>query len=407
MAGPRHSDRPRNGPDVGDVRAIGRGLSTLFERFLYADRANTHGAPHLRSTNNVQRQMNLFVLATLPCWFIGLWNIGHQSNLAMQQLGLASLDGWRGALLDGLGIGHDPHNVLACFSHGLLYFLPVFLTALLVGAFWESLFARLRRRPLDEGLLAIAWLYAMILPAHTPLYQVVLGMSFGMVIGKLIYGGSGRYLVNPALLALAFLMFSYPGLVFNEGAWIPVPGHDQPTALEIAIKEGGVAALQAANYDWGQLFLGQQPGPMGVTSILGVLLGAVILLLTRAASWRIMLGGLLGMIAAVLIFNAMGPEDHPLYVIPWYWHLVLGGFAFGIVFLATDPVPAATTNLGRWLFGITVGLLTIVVRVTNPAHYEGVVFAILLASILAPLMDFGVVEWHIRQRRKRLTGAGP
>lgn len=382
--------------------AIRYALSTLLERFFYSSTISTRAGPHIRDTNNVQRLMNTFVLASLPCWMMGMWNLGHQTNRAIAQLELDVTDGWRGGLLNYLGIGFDPQNMLACFWHGFLYFAPIFVTALVVAALWESIFATLRRRPVDEGVLAIAWLYALILPATTPLYQVVLGMSFGYVVGKAIYGGTGRYLVNPALLALSFHMFSYPGLVFAEGAWVPVPGYDQPTTLEIAIKEGGVAALEAANYSWNQLFMGNQPGPMGATSPFAVLIGALILIAMGVASWRIMLGGIAGIIIAVLIFNGMGQEENPLYAIPWYWHLVLGGFAFGIVFLATDPVPAATTNMGRWIFGITVGLLTVVVRVTNPSHYEGVVFAILLASIFAPLMDFVIIQWHIRKRRRRL-----
>ncbi len=386
----------------GEEHSVGRALFTLFDRFIYSTTASTRAKPHVRDSVNVQRLMNYFVLATLPCWMIGMWNLGYQTNLAIAQLELNVVSGWRGWLLDYLGIGFDPQNMLACFWHGLLYFLPVFIVALFVGAIWEAVFATLRRKPVDEGLLAIAWLYALILPATTPLYQVVLGMTFGLVVGKAIYGGTGRYLVNPVLLALAFHMFSYPGLMFGEGAWVPVSGYDQPTTLEIAIKEGGVAALAAADYSWGQVFVGNQAGPMGAISGLGALIGALILMVVGVASWRIMLGGVLGLIAAVLIFNGLGPAENPLHAIPWYWHLILGGFAFGLVFLATDPVPAATTNIGRWIFGITVGLLTMVVRVTDPSHYESVVFAVLLASIFAPLMDFLVIEWHIRKRRRRL-----
>ncbi len=402
MGAQKGFDRLREKFAMHGEHSVGGALFTLFDRFVYSTTANTSAGPQVRDSNNVQRLMNYFVLATLPCWIIGMWNLGHQTNIAMAQLELSVASGWRGWLLDYLSIGFDPQDMLACFWHGLLYFLPVFIVALFVGAMWEAVFATLRRKPVDEGLLAIAWLYALILPATTPLYQVVLGMTFGLVVGKAIYGGTGRYLVNPVLLALAFHMFSYPGLIFGEGVWVPVPGYDQPTTLELAIKEGGVAALAAADYSWGQIFVGNQVGSMGAISGIGALIGALILIIMGVASWRIMLGGVLGLIAAVLIFNGLGPTGNPLYAIPWYWHLILGGFAFGLVFLATDPVPAATTNIGRWIFGITVGLLTVVVRVTNPAHYEGVVFAILLASIFAPLMDFVVIEWHIRRRRRRL-----
>ena len=382
--------------------SVNRALFTLFDRFVYSTPAYTSAGPHVRDPANVQRLMNYFVIATLPCWFIGMWNLGYQTNIAMAQFGLDAASGWRGWILGLLGIGYNPQDIIACFLHGLIYFLPVFIVALLTGAVWEAVFATLRRKPVDEGVLAIAWLYAMILPATAPLYQVVLGMSFGLVVGKAIYGGTGRYLINPVVLALSFHIFSYPGQLFGEGAWVPVPGYDQPMTLELAVEEGGVAAIESVGYSWWELFIGIQPGAMGITSLLGVMLGALYLIIMGAASWRIMLGAVLGLIAAVLLLNVFGPEGDPMYAIPWYWHMVIGGVAFGIVFLATDAVPAAITNAGRWGFGIMVGLLTVVVRVTNPSFYEGVVFAILLASIFAPLIDFTVIELHIRKRRRRM-----
>lgn len=379
-----------------------RGLFELLDRFLYSTPATTPGAPHIRDANNVQRVLNNFVIATLPCWLIGLWNLGQQTRFAMLQTGMQAAPGWRGWVLSALGVGYDPASIGACLLHGLLYFLPIFIVALLTGAFWESLFAHRRRRPVDEGLLSIAWLFAMILPATAPLFQVALGMTFGIVVGKGIFGGTGRYLVNPAILALAFLVFSYSNLIFGEGAWIPVPGYDEPTTIVLAVEEGGVPGLMAVGYDWQQLFVGSQPGPLGVTSILGCLLGAIYLLITGTASWRIMLGSFLGMIVTVLTLNQLGPADDPMFAVPWYWHFVMGGWAFGTVFLATDPVAAAMTNPGRWGFGILVGCLTIIIRVTNPAYFEGVIFAILLASIFSPLFDFIVVERNIRRRRARL-----
>jgi Na+-transporting NADH:ubiquinone oxidoreductase subunit B len=251
-------------------------------------------------------------------------------------------------------------------------------------------------------LLAIAWLYTLILPATTPLLQAALGMTFGLVVGKLIFGGSGRYLVSPVILGLGFLVFSYPGLIFAPGAWIPVAGYVEPTTIELFVEEGGVPALLSVNYTWLQLFLGNQPGPIGVSSILGCLLGAVYLIYTGVASWRIILGSFIGMVSAVLLFNSLGPADDPVFSVPWTWHLVTGGWAFGTVFLATDPVAAANTNAGRWGFGLLVGALTIIVRVTNPAYYEGVIFAILLASIFSPLFDYIVVERNIIRRKARL-----
>jgi Na+-transporting NADH:ubiquinone oxidoreductase subunit B len=308
-------------------------------------------------------------------------------------------------VLSALGAGYDPTHVGACLVHGFLYFLPIFVVALLTGAFWESIFAYQRRRPVDEGLLSIAWLYTLIMPPTAPLYQVALGLTFGIVVGKGIFGGTGRYLVNPAMLGLAFLTFSYSNLLFGHGAWIPVPGYDEPTTIELAVEEGGVAAILSVGYTWWQLFIGNQPGPLGLTSVLGCLLGAAYLVFSGTASWRIMLGSLLGMIGTVWLFNTLGPADDPMFSVPWTWHFVIGGWAFGTVFLATDPVAAATTNPGRWGFGVLVGVLTIIVRVTNPSYYEGVIFAILLASIFSPLFDFVAVERNIRRRKRRREAA--
>ena len=379
-----------------------RGVFQLLDRFLYSSPNSTIGAPHVRDANNVQRLLFNFVIASIPCWLIGLWNLGEQTNFAMLQVGMTEAPGWRGTIMAALGVGYNPQDVIACFIHGFLYFLPIFILALLTGAFWESLFAQQRRRPVDEGLLAIAWLFALVMPATMPAYGVILGMSFAIVVGKGIYGGMGRYIVSPLILGFAFLMFSFTDLFFGAGVWIPVPGYDEPTTIELAIEEGGVAALRAVDYQWWQLFIGNQPGPIGVTSVLGCLLGAVFLILSGTASWRIMAGSLAGMIAAVLLLNVLGPQDNPMFQVPWYWHLVIGGWAFATVFVATDPVAAAITNPGRWVFGILVGALTIIVRVTNPSLFQGGVFAILLASIFSPLFDYYVVERNIKRRALRV-----
>jgi Na+-transporting NADH:ubiquinone oxidoreductase subunit B len=380
-----------------------RGLFQLLDRFLYSSPTTTIGAPHVRDANNVQRLMNNFVIATLPCWLIGLWNLGEQTNFAMAQMGLEAAPGWRGAVMAALDVGYDSHDVAACMFHGLLYFLPIFVTVLLTGAFWESLFAQRRRRPVDEGLLSIAWLFALIVPATISLYQLVIAATFAFVVGKAVYGGTGRYLVNPVVLGFVFIMFTFGSVVLGEGAWIPVAGYDEPTTIELAVEEGGIAALQAVDYNWWQLFIGNQPGPVGITSVFGCLLGALFLIITGTASWRIMAGSLIGMVATVSLLNVFGPADDPMYAVPWYWHFVMGGWAFGTVFLATDPVAAASTNPGRWGFGILVGVLTVIVRVTNPSFHEGVVFAILLASIFSPLFDFVVVERNIKRRKQRLN----
>lgn len=383
------------------MNAFVESLRTLPSRFLWSSHTVTRTAPHIRDANNVQRMWNYFVIASLPALLIGMWNLGHQTNLALADLRLAEIPGWRAQFLSWSGIGFDATSISACLMQGLLFFLPVFLTALLVGAFWEALFASVRKKPVDEGLLATAWLLAMVLPATVSMYQVVLGMSFGIVVGKLIYGGSGRYLVNPALLGLAFLVFSYPHMLFAEGAWVPVLGYDQPTVLELINEEGGLSVVASVDYSYWHLFFGDRPGAMAAVSNFGVLLGGLFLIWSGMASWRVIAGSFLGLIAVSLICNAIAPE-HELFSLPWYWQMVLGGFMFGTVFLATDPVAGPMTDPGRWGFGLLVGGLTVVIRVGNPSFYEGVMFAILLASMFSPLIDNVVTELNIRRRRERL-----
>ena len=377
----------------------------LLDRFFYSSPAVTHGAVHVRDASSVQRVLNHFVIATLPCWLIGVWNTGQQIGIAMVLTGTDTLPGWRGELLALLGVSYDPAAVAACFFIGLLYFLPVFLVALATGTFWEILFAQKRGRPIDEGLLSVAWLFSLIMTASVPPLYVVLGMTFAMVVGKGIFGGTGRYIVNPAILGVAFLVFSYPALVFGPGSWVPVPGYDEATTIEVAIEEGGVSALTAVGYSWWQLFLGNQPGPMGINSVLGCLLGAIYLIVTGAASWRIMAGSFIGLAGTVFILNNAG-GDIMLAGVPWYWHIVMGGWAFGTVFIATDPTTAAVTNAGRWGFGLLVGFMVVVVRLTNPAYYDGVIFALLIACIFSPLIDFFVVERDIKKRKARLETVG-
>ena len=385
-------------------QTIGSALVELFDGFLYSGNTTTVAAPHVRDGISTQQLMNTFVIASIPCWIFGMWNLGEQTNFAMEVVGMEAVPGLRGEIIAFFGTGYDPDSISANLLHGLLYFLQDFAVALLTGAILVALFAKHRQQPVGDGLLAIAWLYTLMLPATASVILVAAGMAFGLVVGKLIFGGAGRYLFHPAVLGIAFLTFSYSGILFGYGAWIPVPGYDEPTTVELATDEGGVAALLSLNYSWLLLFYGNQPGPIGVTSILGCALGAAYLLYRGVASWRIMLGSVIGLIGTVLLLNYFGPADDPNFAVPWYWHMVLGGWAFGTVFLATDPVAAATTNPGRWVYGLMIGVLTIVVRVTNPTYYDGTLFALLLASIFAPLFDFLVVERNIKRRKKRLAG---
>ncbi len=383
-----------------------RALHVLWDRFLWTRHQPTQFAPHIRDRINTQRLLNNFVIASIPCALIGCWNLGDQIHITLELLGNPPLEGWRAETMMALGLDFDSSSILAGLLHGLLYFVPVLLTAILVGALCEVVFAVGRDKRVDEGLLSNAWLFSLILPPSIALPQVALGMLFAMVVAKGIYGGTGRYLVSPPVLGLSFLTFSYSNVLFGADSWVPVPGYDDLTTIEIAVLEGGTRALEQVDYSWLQLFIGNQPGPFGVTSALACLLGAIWLIHSGSGSWRIMAGSAIGMVLSVSLLQAIGPDNDPMFDTPWYWHAVIGGWAFGTVFLATDPMAAATTRVGRWVFGLMVGLLTILVRLTNPAYFEGVVFAILLASIFAPLCDYFVVERNIKRRQARLAAVG-
>jgi Na+-transporting NADH:ubiquinone oxidoreductase subunit B len=362
--------------------------------------AATRAAPHVRDAMSVARAMNWVVIALIPCILMALFNTGHQANLNMEQIGVASAPGWRGALLEALSIGYDPFDIWAAMWHGALHYLPVLAVALVVGGLWEQLFAKLRKRERAPGLLVIALLFSLSLPPTVPLWQVALGMTFGIVVGKEVFGGLGKNFMNPALTGLAFLYATYPKQMVGETAWTVVEGFTGATTMRIAAG-GGIDAASWAGTNWMQAFLGAVPGAFGATSTLAVLIGAAVLIATRVASLRVMAGAFIGMVAAALLFNRFVGADLPFADMSWHWHLVLGSFAFGVVFLATDPVTAAATDRGRWIYGFLIGGLVVVIRVANVAHPDGVMFAILFGNIVAPLIDYLVMRANIRRRARR------
>ena len=378
-------------------------LYELVDTFLYTPPEVTSRAPHVRDAIDLKRVMTYVVLAVLPCAFFGMYNIGLQANLAMAEMGLTAIDGWRGAVLATLGIGYDPDSIVACFWHGFLYFLPVYIVTLAVGGAWEVLFAIVRKHEVNEGFLVTSMLYTLILPPTIPLWQVALGITFAVVIGKEVFGGTGKNFLNPALTGRAFLYFAYPAQNSGNNVWVTVDGYTGATPLALA-PQGGLEAIEAAGYTLTDMWLGFLPGTIGAESALACAIGAVFLLYTRIASWRIMLGVLLGLVGTVLLFNFFaGPDSNPYLHMPWQWHALTGGFAFGLVFMATDPVSAAMTNKGKLIFGALIGVLTVLIRVINPAFPEGIMLAILLANVFAPLIDYFVVQANIR-RRKRTYG---
>jgi len=370
----------------------------MVDTFLYTPKDVTAGSTHVRDAIDLKRIMTYVFIAALPCVIMAMWNTGHLANAAMADLGMTSLDSWRGLVTNM--VGYNPDSILACMVHGAMYYVPIYLVTLVVGGIWEIIFAVVRGHEVNEGFFVTSMLFSLILPATTPLWQVALGISFGVVIGKEVFGGTGKNFLNPALTARAFLFFAYPAQMSGDAIWTAVDGFSGATAMGIAAS-GGIDAVMASGITWMDAFVGTMQGSIGETSTIACLIGACFLLYTRIASYRIMLGVLAGMIVTSTLFNLIGSDSNPMFAMPWHWHLVLGGFAFGAVYMATDPVSAAMTNTGRWVFGLLIGLMVVLIRVVNPAFPEGMMLAILFANMFAPLIDYFVVQSNIKRREKR------
>lgn len=377
-------------------------LHEAVDTFLYRPGLVTRSTAHVRDAIDLKRIMILVWLCAFPPMLFGMWNVGHQANLALAASPdlLAAQSGWRFELTRTLA-GFDPQSVLACFVQGMIWFLPIYAVTFLVGGLWEILFASLRRHEINEGFFVTSILFALTLPPTIPLWQVALGISFGVVLGKEVFGGTGKNFINPALAGRAFLFFAYPVSMSGTAIWNVVDGFSGATALGQA-KAGGVAALSQGGLSWMDAFLGNMPGAIGETSTLAILIGGGLLLLMRIAAWQIVAGVLIGMIALSSLFNLMAAGSaNPMLAMPWYWHLVLGGFAFGMMYMATDPVSAAMTSAGKWAFGIVIGVMVVMIRVINPAYPEGMMLAILFGNLFAPLIDYFVIQANIKRRAKR------
>ncbi len=370
-------------------------LYQVVDGFLFSPATTTVNAPHFRDGLDLKRLMVYVDVAVLPCVLMALYNTGLQANTAMASMGIEAIPGWRGSVMAAFGVGYDPASTFQCMMHGLVYFLPIYIVTLAAGGFWEVLFAWVRNHEVNEGFLVTSLLFILTLPPAIPLWQVAVGMSFGVVVGKEVFGGTGKNFLNPALVGRAFLFFAYPAQISGDAVWTAVDGFSGATPLTLGVA-GGVQAIQEAGITWSQSFLGTIQGSLGSTSTLACLLGAFFLIYTRIASWRIITGVFLGMVGTSLLFNAFGSE--PGHSLPWYWHMVLGGFAFGTVFMATDPISASMTNAGRWIYGGLIGFMTVLIRVANPAYPEGIMLAILFANVFAPLIDYTVTQRNIRRR---------
>jgi Na+-transporting NADH:ubiquinone oxidoreductase subunit B len=325
--------------------------------------------------------MIFVVIALLPCILMAFYNTGYQIQLAKGEI----------------------YSFGGCFWLGMLKILPIIIVTYAAGGFWEALFAVMRKHEINEGFLVTGILFALTLPPTIPLWQAAVGISFGVIFGKEIFGGTGMNVFNPALTARAFLFFAYPAQISGSTVWVAVDGYTRATPLAVAAAapKGAsvVQALSDAGYNLQNMFLGFIPGSVGETSALACLIGLAFLLITRVASWRITTGCVLGLLTMSSVFYFLqGPDRLAFFALPPYLHLVMGGFAFGAIFMATDPVSAAATDTGRWIYGFLIGVLTVLIRVVNPAYPEGMMLSILFMNAFAPLIDYFVVENHIKRR---------
>lgn len=380
-------------------------LYEMVDTLLFSPPNRTSAAPHVRDALDLKRVMGYVWMATFPIMFMACYNTGFQANTAMASMGIAELDTWRGIVMNL--IGYSPDSFFSNFFHGLMYFVPIYMVTFIAGGIAEVVFSMVRGHEVNEGFFVTSILYTLTLPPTTPLWMVVLGIWFGIILGKEVFGGTGKNFVNPALAGRAFLYFAYPAYMSGDAVWVAVDGYTGATALSSAASDG-LAGIAASGITWWDSFLGFVPGSIGETSTLAILLGGSFLLFARIANWRIVAGVMIGMVGMSLLFNMVGlmGDTNPMFNVPWYWHLTLGGFAFGMMFMATDPVTAAHTNLGRWYFGILVGVMTVMIRVINPAFPEGIMLAILFANIFSPLIDHFVVQANIKRRKQRLAAAG-
>ena len=372
------------------------------DTFLYTPGHVTTGASHVRDALDLKRMMMTVVISLAGCIYMAFYNTGYQANLAISN-GAVTLQTWQTSVMEILGLSFSPDDLMSCLVHGGLYYLPVLVVTFLVGGLWEFLFAVVRKHELNEGFFVTGMLFPLILPPTIPLWQVALGISFGIVVGKEIFGGTGMNVLNPALVARAFVFFAYPAEMSGDAVWIAadtsVEGASGATLLAQATLGGSVAITSTT--DWWTAFVGLVPGSMGETSTLACLLGAVFLLFTGVGSWRIMASVTAGTFVMALCLNGFGSVTNPFFDVSPNWHIVTAGWAFGMVYMATDPVSAPTSLTGHYVYGFLIGVLVVLIRVVNPAYPEGMMLAILFMNLFAPLIDYFAVQANIRRRKTR------
>ena len=382
--------------------ALYEAVDTIF----YAPGTTTKSTAHVRDGIDLKRIMITVWLCTFPAIFFGAYFLGQNATEAILA-GAAAPDGLRGFFIEiftGAEYWLNP-SLWSNLVYGFAFFIPIYATVFIVGGLWEVLFASVRKHEVNEGFFVTSILFSLTCPPDLPLWQAALGITFGIVVGKEVFGGTGKNFLNPALTGRAFLYFAYPVQISGDAVWVAADGYTGASALGI-MAQGGVDALASANqvisnFTWFDAFIGNVPGSIGEVSTLAILLGGAVLLIQGIANWRIVLGVFLGMVLTSSLFNWISSDTNPMFDVPWYWHLVVGGFAFGMMFMATDPVSASMTHSGKYWYGGLIGLMAVLIRVVNPAFPEGIMLAILFGNLFAPLIDHFVVQANIRRRELR------
>lgn len=377
--------------------ALYEAAATIFYTPGKVNKAGTH----VKDSIDLKRIMIMVWAATFPAMFFGMYNIGAQANEAILAGAGTLPDIWQAALFTMLGGSMDASTGwMGMMFYGACFFVPIYATTFIVGGFWEVLFASVRKHEINEGFFVTSVLFALTLPATIPLWQVALGITFGIVIAKEIFGGTGRNFLNPALSGRAFLYFAYPAQISGDQVWVAADGYSGATWLTQAAN----GALEYTNENFIQAFLGNIPGSAGEVSTLMILIGGLFIMYMRIASWRIVAGVAAGAAVFGYLLNVIGGGDssNEMMNMPWYFHFVIGGMAFGMFFMATDPVSASFTNQGKWFYGIFIGFMTVFVRALNPAFPEGIMLAILFANLWAPLFDYFVAQSNIKRRIARV-----
>lgn len=385
-----------------------------LDTFLFTPGETAKGRTHVRDNIDLKRMMIMVVVALIPVTLFGMWNAGYQANYAIEQMTAAGIDvdfDWHHTVHTAIGLGHDSSNFVDNFVYGAIFFIPIYAVCMFVGGHIEMVFSVLRGHEINEGFLVSGLLFPLTLPASIPLWQVALGIAFGVIVAKEVFGGTGRNFLNVALTSRAFLYFAYAGQISGDKVWTAVDGYSGATALgQMANATGSaVDSLASVSYVWGgqeaitwtSAFLGTIQGCVGETSALLCLVGAGLLIATGIGSWKIMAGVVVGTAATSLFLNVVGSDTNAMFSVPFYWHLVIGGLAFGLVFMATDPVSASMTEKGKWIYGALIGFMTVLIRVINPAYPEGIMLAILFGNVFAPLIDYFVVQANVRRRVAR------